>query len=209
MLHTALRNRDDAPVMVDGADVMPAIRDTLKRMADFADQIRDSDITDVVNIGIGGSDLGPAMAVAALCPVSRRAALPFCIERGRGAYCGYAARAGCKNHAGDCRLQNLYHHRNHDQCAHRAGVDGGSWRQSGHAVCSPQHRRGQDRRVRHCACAGLRFRGLGGRALFRLGADWPVADDRHRAERVQRLSRWRLCHGHAIFAPPSLWKTCQ
>ncbi|OAN97878.1 glucose-6-phosphate isomerase [Sulfitobacter geojensis] len=68
VLHTALRNRDDAPVKVDGADVMPAIRDTLKRMTDFSDQIRDSDITDVVNIGIGGSDLGPAMAVAALAP---------------------------------------------------------------------------------------------------------------------------------------------
>lgn len=68
VLHTALRNRDDAPVLVDGQDVMPAIRATLKRMADFSDEIRASEITDVVNIGIGGSDLGPAMAVAALAP---------------------------------------------------------------------------------------------------------------------------------------------
>ncbi|MFK7835686.1 MAG: glucose-6-phosphate isomerase [Sulfitobacter sp.] len=68
VLHTALRNLDGEPVIVDGADVMPGVRVTLKRMGDFARKVRDSDITDVVNIGIGGSDLGPAMAVAALAP---------------------------------------------------------------------------------------------------------------------------------------------
>ena len=68
VLHTALRNRSDDPVSVDGADVMPGVRDTLRRMRDFADRIRSGEITDVVNIGIGGSDLGPAMAVAALAP---------------------------------------------------------------------------------------------------------------------------------------------
>lgn len=68
VLHTALRNLDGGPVMVDGADVMPGVRDTLAQMRTFADQIRRGDITDVVSIGIGGSDLGPAMAVAALAP---------------------------------------------------------------------------------------------------------------------------------------------
>lgn len=68
VLHTALRNLDGGPVMVDGADVMPGVLATLDRMRDFADRIRASDITDVVNIGIGGSDLGPAMAVQALSP---------------------------------------------------------------------------------------------------------------------------------------------
>ena len=68
VLHTALRNLDGGPVMVDGVDVMPDILATLDRMRDFADKIRGSDITDVVNIGIGGSDLGPAMAVQALSP---------------------------------------------------------------------------------------------------------------------------------------------
>ncbi|MGB3245538.1 MAG: glucose-6-phosphate isomerase, partial [Sulfitobacter sp.] len=68
VLHTALRNLDGGPVVVDGADVMPGVRDTLDRMATFADKIRASTITDVVNIGIGGSDLGPAMAAAALVP---------------------------------------------------------------------------------------------------------------------------------------------
>ena len=69
VLHTALRNLDGGPVMVDGADVMPGVLDTLARMRRFADQIRDSGaISDVVNIGIGGSDLGPVMAVRALKP---------------------------------------------------------------------------------------------------------------------------------------------
>ncbi|MBV0892516.1 glucose-6-phosphate isomerase [Paracoccus sp. Z118] len=75
-LHTALRRPADAgPLPVDGRDVMPAIRETLQRMRRFADRVRGGGIagqggayTDVVNIGIGGSDLGPAMAVRALSP---------------------------------------------------------------------------------------------------------------------------------------------
>lgn len=68
VLHTALRNLDGGPVMVDGADVMPEVLATLDRMAAYAGEVRASAITDVVNIGIGGSDLGPAMAVQALRP---------------------------------------------------------------------------------------------------------------------------------------------
>lgn len=75
VLHTALRNLDGGPVRVDGADVMPEVRATLDRMREFAGAVRSGRIagagggfTDVVNIGIGGSDLGPAMAVLALAP---------------------------------------------------------------------------------------------------------------------------------------------
>ena len=68
VLHTALRNLDGGPVMVDGTDVMPKILKTLGRMEALAREIRDSEITDIVNIGIGGSDLGPAMATLALAP---------------------------------------------------------------------------------------------------------------------------------------------
>lgn len=74
VLHTALRNLD-TPVELDGRDVMPAVRETYAHMRDFAERVRDGryrgqggKITDVVNIGIGGSDLGPAMAVRALSP---------------------------------------------------------------------------------------------------------------------------------------------
>ena len=75
VLHTALRNLDGGPVKVDGQDVMPEVRATLKRMQAFAEKVRSGAfkgqggaITDVINIGIGGSDLGPAMAVRALSP---------------------------------------------------------------------------------------------------------------------------------------------
>lgn len=74
VLHTALRNLD-ASVIVDGRDVMPDVRETHARMQAFARDVREGRftgqggrITDVVNIGIGGSDLGPAMAALALSP---------------------------------------------------------------------------------------------------------------------------------------------
>jgi glucose-6-phosphate isomerase len=74
VLHTALRNLEGR-VMVDGRDVMPEVRATHARMTRFARDIREGRlagqggrITDIVNIGIGGSDLGPAMAALALAP---------------------------------------------------------------------------------------------------------------------------------------------
>ncbi|SFA85867.1 glucose-6-phosphate isomerase [Poseidonocella pacifica] len=75
VLHTALRNLDGDSVMTDGGDVMPSIRATLARMEGFARDVRSGNyvgaggqIRDVINIGIGGSDLGPAMATRALSP---------------------------------------------------------------------------------------------------------------------------------------------
>ena len=68
VLHTALRNQSKSPVMVAGKDVMPEVRGVLAAMAKFAEGVRASEITDVVNIGIGGSDLGPAMTTLALAP---------------------------------------------------------------------------------------------------------------------------------------------
>jgi glucose-6-phosphate isomerase len=76
VLHTALRNRSDRAIYVDGEDVMPAVRAVLARMRRFSDAVRSGEwtgytgkpIRDVVNIGIGGSDLGPVMATAALRP---------------------------------------------------------------------------------------------------------------------------------------------
>ena len=74
VLHTALRDPAGS-VEVDGRDVTPGVRETLERMERFAEAVRDGGyegaggpIADVVNIGIGGSDLGPAMAVRALSP---------------------------------------------------------------------------------------------------------------------------------------------
>jgi len=75
-LHVALRNRSDDPVWEEGEDVMPAVRSVLDRMGTFSERVRSGEcrgftgkrITDVVNIGIGGSDLGPRMVCEALAP---------------------------------------------------------------------------------------------------------------------------------------------
>ncbi len=80
VLHVALRNRSDRPIMVDGQDVMPRVRQTLEKMRRFVDRVRTGDWTgttgkkvrDIINIGIGGSDLGPAMACEALKPYGNR-----------------------------------------------------------------------------------------------------------------------------------------
>ena len=74
VLHVALRNRSNTPILVDGEDVMPKVNSVLERMGKFAHAVRCGDwlgytnqvITDVVNIGIGGSDLGPLMMCSAL-----------------------------------------------------------------------------------------------------------------------------------------------
>jgi len=79
VLHTALRNRANTPVLVDGADVMPEINRVLGKMRAFSESVRSGvwkgftgkPICDVVNIGIGGSDLGPKMVCEALKPYAK------------------------------------------------------------------------------------------------------------------------------------------
>ena len=79
VLHTALRNRSKHPILVEGKNVMPEVNEVLGRMRKFANDVRNGEwkgfsgkpITDVVNIGIGGSDLGPAMVTEALLDYQR------------------------------------------------------------------------------------------------------------------------------------------
>ncbi len=76
VLHVALRNRSNRPILVDGKDVMPAVNRVLAKMRRFTESVRSGGwrgftgkrVTDVVNIGIGGSDLGPVMVTEALRP---------------------------------------------------------------------------------------------------------------------------------------------
>ena len=80
VLHTALRAPEESAVLVDGADVMPAVHGVLRQMGEFAERVRASDwlgctgkpIRNIVNLGIGGSDLGPVMAYEALRHYSDR-----------------------------------------------------------------------------------------------------------------------------------------
>jgi glucose-6-phosphate isomerase len=79
VLHVALRNRSNRPIVVDGADVMPQVNGVLAKMRGFTERVRSGawkghtgkTITHVVNIGIGGSDLGPVMVTEALRPYSK------------------------------------------------------------------------------------------------------------------------------------------
>jgi glucose-6-phosphate isomerase len=79
VLHTALRNRSDKPVLVDGVNVMDSINRVLAQMKGFSEKVRNGNwkgytsksITDIVNIGIGGSDLGPVMVCEALKPYAQ------------------------------------------------------------------------------------------------------------------------------------------
>jgi len=85
VLHVALRNRSNTPIAVGGEDVMPAVNAVLDKMKDFSEKVisgawkgySDQAITDVVNIGIGGSDLGPVMVTEALKPYKNHLNLHF------------------------------------------------------------------------------------------------------------------------------------
>ena len=85
VLHTALRNRSNTPVYVDGKDVMPEVNAVLAKMSAFCERVISGEwkgytgkaITDVVNIGIGGSDLGPYMVTEALRPYKNHLNMHF------------------------------------------------------------------------------------------------------------------------------------
>jgi glucose-6-phosphate isomerase len=85
VLHTALRNRSNKAVMVDGKNIMPDVNAVLKRMEQFCHKViagnwkgySGKSITDVVNIGIGGSDLGPVMVTEALKPYANHLKIHF------------------------------------------------------------------------------------------------------------------------------------
>ncbi|MBN3230813.1 glucose-6-phosphate isomerase [Pectobacterium brasiliense] len=85
VLHVALRNRSNTPILVDGKDVMPEVNAVLAKMKDFSERVIGGEwkgytgktITDVVNIGIGGSDLGPFMVTEALKPYKNHLNMHF------------------------------------------------------------------------------------------------------------------------------------
>ena len=81
VLHIALRNRENSPIYVDGKDIMPKVNAVLEKMKDFSHKVVSGEwrgftqkkVTDIVNIGIGGSDLGPVMVTESLMPYAKKA----------------------------------------------------------------------------------------------------------------------------------------
>ncbi len=94
VLHVALRNRSDRPILVDGHDVMPDVSAVLEQMRVFCNRVRSGDwqgftgrpIRDVVNIGIGGSNLGPKMVATALTPYQSEAPRPHFVSNVDGTH---------------------------------------------------------------------------------------------------------------------------
>jgi glucose-6-phosphate isomerase len=88
VLHIALRNRSNRPIYVDGVDVMPGVNAVLEKMTRFCSAVREGDwrgytgktISDIVNIGIGGSDLGPVMVTEALKPYGKSGLKPHFVS---------------------------------------------------------------------------------------------------------------------------------
>jgi glucose-6-phosphate isomerase len=93
VLHIALRNQNKTPIICDGEDVMPKVKDVLKKIRRFSEEVRSGQckgftgktITSVVNIGIGGSDLGPAMVCQALKPYGSKTITPYFVSNVDGA----------------------------------------------------------------------------------------------------------------------------
>lgn len=131
VLHAALRNRTNSPILVDGEDVMPKVNSVLERMGRFSHAVRSGDwlgytnqpITDIVNIGIGGSDLGPLMVCSALKPFGHpRSEHALRLQRRRRAAEGNAEEGASGDHAVRGGVQDLHHPGDADQRADRARV---------------------------------------------------------------------------------------
>ena len=134
VLHVALRNRSNTPILVDGVDVMPEVNAVLARIDAFSKRVRGGDwkgftgkpITDVVNIGIGGSDLGPKMVCAALKPYQSRTPRPHFVSNVDGTHLMETVKGlDPADDAVHRRLQDLHHAGDHDQRPQRAAMAGG------------------------------------------------------------------------------------
>ena len=201
-LHTALRNMAGSPVMVDGEDVMPDVASVRAKVAEFARGIRDGDLrgakgqafTDVVNIGIGGSDLGPAMAARALAPFGHPRIRTHFVSNVDGADLGDTLKGldpattlfivASKTFTTQETMTNA---RSAPRLARgRARRCGGG---------APL-RRGFDqprayRQVRHQARADVRLQRLGRRPLFGVVEHRPFGVDPDRSRAVRRLPERR------------------
>ena len=138
VLHVALRNQSTRPVMVDGQDVMPLVRAALAKMKTFCDRVRagtwlgysGKPIDTIVNIGIGGSDLGPVMVTAALKPYTKRDLAVHFVSNVD------AAGRECRNDTFHCGIQDIHNPRNHAQRSDGSAL-----------VCGTVKRRSTDRQA--------------------------------------------------------------
>ncbi len=158
-------------------------------------------ITDIVNIGIGGSDLGPKMACAALRPLAHpRLATAFRLECRRPRPGGGAGAGRPADYAVRGRLQDLHHAGNHDECANGARLVFAKRGRSGSAEAFRRgfHQRCRGCRLRHRSRQHVSVLGLGRRPLFDLVGDRPAAGAGGRRRTFRAVSGRRPCDGPAF-----------
>ncbi|VTP67908.1 Glucose-6-phosphate isomerase [Serratia rubidaea] len=128
VLHVALRNRSNTPIVVDGKDVMPEVNAVLAKMKQFCERViggawtgyTGKPITDVVNIGIGGSDLGPYMVTEALRPYKNHLNMHF-VSNVDGTHIAETLKPlNPETTLFLVASKNLHHPGNHDQRPQRA-----------------------------------------------------------------------------------------
>ena len=193
VLHTALRAPAGSVIELDGVNVVDEVHAVLDRMAAFADRIRaDERITDIVNIGIGGSDLGPAMAARALAVLRPPAAhVSFRLQRRRRRHRRHARRSRPRIDAVRRVLQDVHDHRDPHERPHRSAVARRHPRRGGRR--RPLRRRLDERRagrrVRHRHRQHVRLLGLGRRPVLGGLGDRALVDAAHRTRRVPRVPR--------------------
>jgi glucose-6-phosphate isomerase len=126
VLHIALRNRSDQPIFSDGKDVMQDVNRVLGQMKEFCHKIHSGDwkgytgkpIKYIVNIGIGGSDLGPVMVTEALRPYWVNGIQTYFVSNVDGTHIAETLKKKSRrNHFPD-RFENIYHPGDHDQCVY-------------------------------------------------------------------------------------------
>ncbi len=185
VLHVALRNRSNTPIVVDGKDVMPEVNAVLEKMKTFSEAIISGSwkgytgkpITDVVNIGIGGSDLGPFMVTEALRPYKNHLNMHF-VSNVDGTHIAEVL----KNVNPETTLvpggvQDFHYPGNHDQRPQRTRlVPGNRGRRQarGETLRRAFHQRESGWRVRHRHRQHVRILGLGWRPLLPVVGDWSV-----------------------------------
>ncbi len=220
VLHVALRAPRSASIMVDGRNVVDDVHAVLDRMAAFANRVRSGAwtghtgkrIRSIVNIGIGGSDLGPAMAYEALRFYSGSLAhLPLRVQRGR---CGFRREDARPRSGGDAvhrRVEDVHDARDDDERAlgPRVAADGVRRRAGGReALRGGVHQRVRGAEVRHRHREHVRLLGLGRRPVLHGIGDRPVDDDRDRSRPVPRDARGIARDGRALPHGAARARTC-
>ena len=215
VLHVALRAPKGASILVDGKNVVPEVHAVLDKMADFSNRVRSGEwkghtgkrIRNVINIGIGGSDLGPVMAYEALKHYSERDMTFRFVSNVDGTdFAEAVQRSRSGGNSVHRFFQDLYHAGDHDQRAHRPRLvcsqDSAAMTKSRRQTF--RRRLDQCRRsleVRHRHRQHVRLLGLGRRPLLDGFGDRPFDHAGHRPGQLPRHARTAFTRWTSISAP--------